>query len=129
MSDFHTDEQTLKDLEIFGDKRQKSLASILDATVSKGGELMLRRMLERPVADKAFLEARQSVIRYLAKYPELVDIDRNKLSFIEIYLEQDYGANRLPVWKLRLHAWSDKIKPGNDWNLRWRGVEMLGDLL
>ena len=129
MNDFHTDEQTLKDLEIFGDKRQKSLASILDATVSKGGERMLRQMLERPVADKAFLEARQSVIRYLAKYPELVDIDRNKLAFIEIYLEQDYGSNRLPVWKLRLHAWSDKIKPGNDWNLRWRGVEMLGELL
>ncbi len=129
MNAFHTDEQTLKDLEIFGDKQQKSLVSLLDATVSKGGELMLRQMLERPVADKAFLEARQVVIRYLAKYPELVDIDRNKLSFIEIYLEQEYGSDRLPTWKLRLRAWSDKIKPRNDWSLRWRGVEMLGELL
>lgn len=129
MERFQTDEQTLRDLEIFGERNTNSIAALFDKTVSKGGELALMRMLQQPVADVVFLENRKAVIEYFARFPDFIDIDRNLLAFTEIYLEQEMGRKSLSVWRLWLKQFRNTLKPDNAWNVCQRGVRMLGQVL
>lgn len=129
MTIFQVDEQTLKDLEIFGARKGNNIAALLDETVSKGGELALGGMLEYPVADISLLEDRQAAVQYLAEYPDFVDMDRNRLTFIEVYLEQEYHRKSFNIWNIWCRELKYKLKPNNEWNVCHRGVAMLSRLL
>lgn len=126
---FQTDIQTLKDLEMLGSYGDNNVASLFNETVSKGGESCLMRMMEMPLTDVEELEERKTVLQYLAKYPDFIEIDRNALSFIEIYLQQEEGAGSFSALDWLLRVAKDKIKPDNELNVCRRGVEMLGRLV
>lgn len=126
---FETDDQTFRDLEIFDDSNRTDVASIFDETVSKGGQRCLFNMLEKPLTDIRLLRERVEILQYLTKYPDFIDIDRNKLAFIEIYLEQEDGCNDFSVYGLWFRALKNRLKPDSSWDVAYRGVEMLGGLL
>lgn len=129
MADQHLqiDEQTFKDLQIFADG-EMNIASLFDHKLSKGGKLCLSRMLEFPFSDVRVLEHRKTVLKYLTENPGFIEIDSNKFAFIEIYLDQEIQSEKFSFFHLWCRELKDKLKPGNEWNVCHRGVEMLVDL-
>lgn len=121
------DEQTFRDLQIFADG-EMNIASLFDDKLSQGGRLCLFRMLEFPVSDVRILEHRKTVLKYLTENPDFIEIDSNKLAFIEIYLDQEIQSEKFSFFHLWCRELKDKLKPENKWNICHRGVEMLVDL-
>ena len=88
--EFKIDEQTLNDLELFNQALDgKSIFSCFNTACSDGGKACVRKMLERPLTDVNKIRARVEAIRYLGQLPFFLDIRREELSFIEVYLQQE----------------------------------------
>ena len=88
--EFKIDEQTLNDLELFNQALDgKSIFSCFNTACSDGGKACIRKMLERPLTDVNKIRGRVEAIRYLGQLPFFLDIRREELSFIEVYLQQE----------------------------------------
>ena len=105
--EFKIDEQTLNDLELFNQALDgKSIFSCFNTACSDGGKACVRKMLERPLTDVNKIRARVEAIRYLGQLPFFLDIRREELSFIEVYLQhcllytspspRDISGSRMP---------------------------------
>jgi DNA mismatch repair ATPase MutS len=84
---FEIDNQTLKDLNIFGaSQNDKSLFSIFDSTLCMGGKKVLSSFFSKPSDDLIFISERKETIAFLQKHlPEGMKLDKNALDFAEYY--------------------------------------------
>ena len=127
--EFKIDEQTLNDLELFNQALDgKSIFSCFNTACSDGGKACMRKMLESPLTDVNKIRKRAEAIRYLGQLPFFLDIRREELSFIEVYLQQEDVPQR-SMYRLTSRAVKGWLKPDNDCYLRQRAVPYLGRLI
>ena len=127
--EFKIDEQTLNDLELFNQALDgKSIFSCLNTACSDGGKACMRKMLKSPLTDVNKIRERAEAIRYLGQLPFFLDIRREELSFIEVYLQQEDVPQR-SMYRLTSRAVKGWLKPDNDCYLRQRAVPYLGRLI
>ena len=127
--EFKIDEQTLNDLELFNQALDgKSIFSCFNTACSDGGKACIRKMLESPLTDVNKIRKRAEAIRYLGQLPFFLDIRREELSFIEVYLQQEDVPQR-SMYRLTSRAVKGWLKPDNDCYLRQRAVPYLGRLI
>lgn len=127
--EFKIDEQTLNDLELFNQALDgKSIFSCFNTACSDGGKACIRKMLENPLTDVNKIRKRAEAIRYLGQLPFFLDIRREELSFIEVYLQQEDVPQR-SMYRLTSRAVKGWLKPDNDCYLRQRAVPYLGRLI
>ena len=127
--EFKIDEQTLNDLELFNQALDgKSIFSCFNTACSDGGKACMRKMLESPLTDVNKIRKRAEAIRYLGQFPFFLDIRREELSFIEVYLQQEDVPQR-SMYRLTSRAVKGWLKPDNDCYLRQRAVPYLGRLI
>lgn len=127
--EFKIDEQTLNDLELFNQALDgKSIFSCFNTACSDGGKACMRKMLKSPLTDVNKIRKRAEAIRYLGQLPFFLDIRREELSFIEVYLQQEDVPQR-SMYRLTSRAVKGWLKPDNDCYLRQRAVPYLGRLI
>lgn len=127
--EFKIDEQTLNDLELFNQALDgKSIFSCFNTACSDGGKACMRKMLKSPLTDVNKIRERAEAIRYLGQLPFFLDIRREELSFIEVYLQQEDVPQR-SMYRLTSRAVKGWLKPDNDCYLRQRAVPYLGRLI
>ena len=127
--EFKIDEQTLNDLELFNQALDgKSIFSCFNTACSDGGKACMRKMLKSPLTDVNKIRKRAEAIRYLGQLPFFLDIRREELSFIEVYLQQEDVPQR-SMYRLTSRAVKGWLKPDNDCYLRQRAVPYLGGLI
>ena len=127
--EFKIDEQTLNDLELFNQALDgKSIFSCFNTACSDGGKACMRKMLESPLTDVNKIRKRAEAIRYMGQLPFFLDIRREELSFIEVYLQQEDVPQR-SMYRLTSRAVKGWLKPDNDCYLRQRAVPYLGRLI
>jgi DNA mismatch repair protein MutS len=85
---FETDSQTLKDLEIFGDKNRASIFSIFDSTLTLGGKEKLECFFKNPTNDIKVLINRQESICFLQQRDINLTFSNEKIEFVKHYLKQ-----------------------------------------
>ena len=84
---FCLDDSTLKDLDIFSEKRSAvSLYSIFNRTRTLGGRNRLIEVMEKPSADIEFLIERRDSIKWFYEQNISLDVTNNQLDLIEHYL-------------------------------------------
>lgn len=88
----------------------------------------MRRMFESPLVDARQIRERVDAMIYLGQLPFFLDIRREELNFIEIYLQQDAVPKR-NVLHLTSRAVKGWLNPDNDCFLRQRAVPYLGRLI
>ena len=126
---FSIDEQTSSDLELFEQAWDgTSVFSYFDFACSDGGKACMRRMFESPLLDASQIRERVDAMIYLGQLPFFLDIRREELNFIEIYLQQDAVPKR-NVLHLTSRAVKGWLNPDNDCFLRQRAVPYLGRLI
>lgn len=64
---FHTDEQTITDLEIFGKGNNGGIYDLYNRANTRGGEVILKEMFLTPLPDKEAINRRSSIIRSFAR--------------------------------------------------------------
>lgn len=127
--EFKIDEQTLNDLELFNQALDgKSIFSCFNTACSDGGKACMRKMLKSPLTDVNKIRKWAEAIRYLGQLPFFLDIRREELSFIEVYLQQEDVPQR-SMYRLTSRAVKGWLKPDNDCYLRQRAVPYLGRLI
>lgn len=84
---FKIDEQTLKDLHIFGSStNDKSVFSIFDSTFCKGGKKELDKFFSHPSDSIEFINRRKNTIAFLQKHATGgMCLDKSSLDFAEYY--------------------------------------------
>ena len=130
MMKFVIDDQTIHDLELFLEKgRKQSIFSLFNYTSTQGGELYLTELLENPLTDRYILEDRISVLKYLMKYPDFIELDREQLKFIEIYMDIEATDRRFSVSGCLMKELKYVLNPDNELSICHRAVRMLGKLI
>jgi DNA mismatch repair protein MutS len=83
MAAFEIDQQTLNDLDIFSrENGETSIFSYFNYSKTVGGRKALKEMIITPSNDFAFLEARQSSIKYLIQKKVNLNLVNFELEYI-----------------------------------------------
>ena len=127
--EFKIDEQTRNDLELFEDAwGRKSIFSCFDYAQSEGARACVKDLFANPLTDVGAIRDRVEAIVYLQRFPFFLEIRRDELSFIEVYLKQKNVPRRNMFWLIR-YAVIGRIKPDNACYVRQRAVSYLGRLI
>lgn len=127
--EFKIDEQTRNDLELFEDTwGRKSVFSFFDHAQSDGARACIRKLFEQPQVDEKAIRDRMEAIVYLQRLPFFLEIRREELSFIEIYLQQG-TVPKQNMFRLTSRAVAGWLNPDNDCYVRQRAVPYLGRLI
>ena len=87
---FDVDKQTIKDLNLFEERANvKSVFSVYNRTVTKGGRELLNRLFRTPVADFEFLHSRKAEINFFFSNECPLKLNSRHIDFIEHYLTND----------------------------------------
>lgn len=104
---FKVDKQTIRDLEIFPDRRNdNSLYSFYKRTTTVGGQELLHEMFNTPVSDFEFLQNRKNEIALFFENNLCLELNSDQLDFIEYYLRNQ----RVPLKDNIIDASFDGVK-------------------
>lgn len=130
---FQIDNQTLKDLEIFGLGRdQNSIFDLFNCVKSLKGKEQLHYYLAHPLTDPEEISNRKEAISFFqnSDCKENLEIDKNDLDFIEHYLIQgDYPTMPPSRFSALEDALMQKINPTNEYYIIERGIDYIIYLL
>lgn len=84
---FKVDNQTIKDIELYAEKKgHPSIFGFYNQTVTKGAEELLYEIFKAPTSDIQFLENRKSEIKFFADNNCSLKLNSRSIDFIEYYL-------------------------------------------
>jgi DNA mismatch repair protein MutS len=131
---FDIDKQTIRDLEIFADKRNaKSIYNFYKRTETKGGEESLYEMLNAPVSDLEFLQARKDSICFFINHDCRLILHSRQIDYAEFYLRNRRFPLRDNIIDATFNGISNKFSPDSDYYIISEGVfhiiQFLDDLL
>lgn len=87
---FDIDKQTIKDLELFEDRRNSSsVYSVYNRTATTGGQEMLYKLFKTPISNLDFLQCRKDEINFFYLNNCLIKFKVRQFDFIEHYLSID----------------------------------------
>ncbi|MBL1410583.1 MutS-related protein [Sphingobacterium faecale] len=92
---FSTDQQTWNDLKVFGKNGERSLFSLFDKTLTRGGAEQLENMFRYPLADENKIKDRQQILAYFTASEQKFPCDPGLLEVIEQYLANNDERSRL----------------------------------
>ncbi|MBL1407352.1 MutS-related protein [Sphingobacterium faecale] len=118
MKKFHTDNQTLEDLNVFGKFKKGSLFQLYNRTQTTRGEKLLERWLKEPFTEIAPIRDRQALIKELAAYPHDFPINLENLKKADIYLRQPIATNYVSsLGNLSLKKLKQLIGIDSEWEI------------
>ncbi|HZK61396.1 MAG TPA: hypothetical protein VFC41_04920 [Anaerovoracaceae bacterium] len=120
---FDIDKQTIKDLELFPEKRNnKSILSIYSKTATMGGRDSLYHVFSNPGSNLEYLQNRKNEIHFFVANDCFIKFNSGQLDYIEWYLRN----RRVPLKDNLIDAAYDivknKLKPDTDYNTISEGL-------
>src|SRR5690554_1385518 len=120
---FELDKQTIKDLEIFGDRKGNySIFNFYNKTKTEGGKDCLLALMENPLTDLQQLQKRSNLIKYISSIDFDLKINSGQLDFIETYSRLNIPPLRNNLIDAFLQNVSYNLKPTNDYYLIQTGI-------
>jgi DNA mismatch repair protein MutS len=120
---FDTDKQTIRDLEIFADKKNaKSIYSFYNRTETNGGQEALHEMMNVPVSDLEFLQARKDSISFFINYNCRLKLHSRQIDYVEFYLQNKRFPLRDNIIDATLNGISNMLSPDSDYFIISEGV-------
>ncbi|MDR3694213.1 MAG: DNA mismatch repair protein, partial [Mucilaginibacter sp.] len=93
-----TDEQTIEDLGLFGNRNNGGIYDIYNAANTRGGEAILKDMFRNPLSDRDAINQRSSIIEHFARLNMAFPFSASSFDMAEKYLldnvEQSKGTNQ-----------------------------------
>jgi DNA mismatch repair protein MutS len=127
---FDIDKQTIRDLELFTDKKNgNSIYSFYNRTATIGGQDKLYEMLNNPVSDLDFLQTRKTEINFFFLHDYHLKLHKRQLDYIEFYLKNRRFPLRDNILDATFNALSNKITPDSDYYTISEGIFHIVQLL
>lgn len=131
---FDIDKQTIRDLEIFADKKNaKSIFNFYNRTETNGGQESLHEMISVPVSDLEFLQNRKESISFFINHDCRLKLHSRHIDYVEFYLRNRRFPLRDNIIDATFNGISNKLSPDSDYYIISEGVfhiiQFLDDLL
>lgn len=127
---FDIDKQTIRDLELFTDKKNgNSIYSIFNRTATIGGQDTLYEMLNNPVSDLNFLQTRKEEINFFFLHDHHLKLHKRQLDYIEFYLKNRRFPLRDNIIDATFDALSNKVTLNSDYYYISEGIFHIVQLL
>lgn len=131
MEDFHFDQQTLRDLELFKDRRDPSpsIFSLFNHALTPGGSTRLEEIMREPSADLQQLTKRTELFAYLIEHKLKLELRSHQVEAVQRYLELNVAllkSNFLDRWNKIVTEW---YNPTNEYYLIETGLRQLFSVL
>ncbi len=129
---FRIDDQTKKDLDIFGTyKSGKSIFDLFDLTMSKGGQDKLYKFLSEPMTDLQKIKDRKDAVLFFKNHAtSRLNIDKDALDYAVYYLKDKNSSIRRAskVWSAE-RSIMNKLNPSQSYYVVENGVNSLVKIL
>lgn len=129
---FRIDDQTKKDLDIFGTyKSGKSVFDLFDLTTSKGGQDKLYKFMSEPLTDLEKIKERKDAVLFFKNHvTSRLNIDKDSLDYAVYYLKDKNSSIRRAskVWSAE-RSIMNKLNPSQSYHIIENGVTSLIKLL
>jgi len=120
---FDIDKQTIRDLEIFPEKKNaKSIYNFYKRTETKGGQESLHEMINVPVSDLEFLQPRKDSISFFINHDCLLKLHSRQIDYVEFYLRNRRFPLRDNIIDATFNGISNKLSPDSDYYIISEGV-------
>lgn len=120
---FDIDKQTIKDLELFAEKRKdKSILSVYNRTSTIGGGELLYEMFGSPITDRVSLENRKKEINFFHTNECSIKLPSTDLDYIEWYLKIQRVPLRDNIIDAAVDSVRNKLKPDSDYHTISQGI-------
>lgn len=120
---FDIDKQTVKDLELFAEKRNdKSVFSVYNRTSTIGGRELLYEIFGSPITDRVSLENRKKEINFFYTNECSIKLPSTDLDYIEWYLKIQRVPLRDNIIDAAVDSVRNKLKPDNDYHTISQGI-------
>lgn len=120
---FDIDKQTIKDLELFAEKRNdKSVFSVYSRTSTIGGRELLYEIFGSPITDRVFLENRKKEINFFYNNECSIQLPSTELDYIEWYLKIQRVPLRDNIIDAAVDSVRNKLKPDSDYHTISQGI-------
>lgn len=127
---FHTDKQTLTDLNIFGKPGADAIYTIFNHTSTRGGAAILENMFRYPLADVSAINSRSGKIRFLQSVNAVFPFRGGLFDVIETYLaEQDQRTRLAPEDNTLARKFNNLIAEDNNFKMISNGVQNVMEVL
>jgi DNA mismatch repair protein MutS len=90
----HTDEQTIEDLGIFGNRNTGGIYDLYNSTSTRGGEELLKEMFRKPLSDQEAINQRSHTIAYFARMNISFPFSASSFDMSEKYLINTNEQNK-----------------------------------
>jgi DNA mismatch repair protein MutS len=113
---FKTDIQTIRDLELFSERRKlPSVFNFYNCLVTKGGQELIYQIFNSPVSDFEFLSDRKGEIKFFIDNDCSLKLNSRNIDFIEYYLNIRRVPLKANLIDATLDGLSNKLSPDNDY--------------
>ena len=127
---FKVDKQTIKDIELFSEKKgNPSVFSFYNQTVTKGGESLLYEIFRAPSSEIKFLENRKKEIKFFFDNDCYLKLNSRSIDYIEFYLKSSRTPLRANIIDATVNAISNKLIPNSDYYTITEGIIHISQLL
>jgi len=82
----HTDEQTIEDLGIFGSRNTGGIYELYNASNTRGGEEVLKKMFRQPLSDREAIHQRNRTIEHFSRLKTAFPFSATSFDLAEKYL-------------------------------------------
>ena len=120
---FDIDKQTIRDLELFTDKKNGgSIYNFYKRTATIGGQEALYEMINVPVSDFEFLQNRKDSIRFFLDHNCFLKLHSRQIDYVEFYLRNRRFPLRDNILDATYDGISNKLSPDSDYHIISEGV-------
>src|SRR5664279_4326461 len=120
---FDIDKQTIRDLELFPEKRNdKSILSVYNRTATIGGRDFLYDVFSSPVNNLELLQDRQKEINFFVNNDCFFKLNSGQLDYIEWYLRNQRVPLKDNIIDASVDSIRNKLKPDSDYRTISEGI-------
>jgi DNA mismatch repair ATPase MutS len=120
---FDLDKQTIRDLELFPEKRNdKSILSVYNRTATIGGRELLYEVFSSPVNNLELLQDRQKEINFFVNNDCFFKLNSGQLDYIEWYLRNQRVPLKDNIIDATVDSVRNKLKPDSDYRTISEGI-------
>jgi DNA mismatch repair ATPase MutS len=120
---FDIDKQTIKDLELFPDKKKdKSILSAYTRTETIGGRDLLYELFNSPISNLDFLQNRTNEINFFFSNDCSIKLNSGQLDYIEWYLRNQRVPLKDNIIDAAFDSVKNKFKPDSDYHTISEGI-------
>lgn len=120
---FDIDKQTIRDLELFPEKKNdKSILSVYNRTATIGGRELLYEVFGSPVSNLDFLQNRKKEINFFFSNDCFIKLNSGQLDYIEWYLRNQRVPLKDNIIDAAYDSVKNKFKPDSDYYTISEGI-------